>query len=619
MKLIFEYNYVFHTSVTLNPGRYQFELKGGGGGNKRKHFEKYKIATGGTTVATITFRKKTSLYVYVGGFANYFNGGGYGYIETESNQPKYQLFGGGATDVRTVSGDWNSPESLLSRILVAGGGGAGKATDIAGTPGGGEITEDYIMTGSTGAKYTTTGATQTIPGQGNSSGSFGKGASGATDAVNRQPFHAGGGGWYGGGGGDTLYAGTGGSGYILTRSSYKPTGYTPTPEYYFESGTTTCGTVLEVDNSWDSSTENGYCKIYLLDTIAPTISTNLNDLGSKKSDDELKYSFKLTTMTEDEVTVVEKLNNEIINTRTLRTGDYETVVDRTKILPLEVNSTNNITVVATDSTGKETTQTFTFIKANTKPTLSIRSYNSNSATFTAIDIDNNLSKIEYFIDDVLKETITTDLYLEKTINYELTDNAIHTLKIVATDAENATVEKVLSISKEIMPLGDDADLEDISNKVNEMKEGLINGKTSIANVLSLKNIEAGLNNTLVELSEKVKASFDSGDASIEELQNRITELTNQLSQRKKWDSGIIHVIQDNGKASYKFDFLDFKANIIFAGTKSQYDECPVVVGNNFYLKTGGLARWILNDGIYELKLSNLNPNVNYVFEWYAFE
>ncbi|MGN5206425.1 hypothetical protein ACTGZ3_19865, partial [Clostridioides difficile] len=60
---------------------------------------------------------------------------------------------------------------------------------------------------------------------------------------------------------------------------------------------------------------------------------------------------------------------------------------------------------------------------------------------------------------------------------------------------------------------------------------------SIINTLALKNIEASLNNTIVELSEKIKASFDSGDASLQELQNRITELTNQLSQRIKWASG----------------------------------------------------------------------------------
>ncbi|MCV2273230.1 hypothetical protein OCS97_019690, partial [Clostridioides difficile] len=184
---------------------------------------------------------------------------------------------------------------------------------------------------------------------------------------------------------------------------------------------------------------------------------------------------------------------------------------------LAFNSVNDITIeLSTTGGGAFLDKTVTFTKGNTKPKLNVVSYNSTSATFTAIDTDNNLSKIEWFIDDVLKETITTDLTAEKTINYELTDNAIHTLKIVATDAENATVEKVLSISKEIMPLQEDANLSDISTKLAEIGESFKSGKTSIINTLALKNIEANLNNTLVELSEKIKTSFDSSDASVQE-------------------------------------------------------------------------------------------------------
>ncbi|SJQ52281.1 Uncharacterised protein [Clostridioides difficile] len=172
------------------------------------------------------------------------------------------------------------------------------------------------------------------------------------------------------------------------------------------------------------------------------------------------------------------------------------------------------------------------------PFLTVSSYNSITATFKADHTDPTLlTKIEYFIDDVLKETITTDLTLEKTINYTLEDNALHTLKIVVTDSNNATAEKVLSISKNIMPLPENVNLQDISSKLIEVNAGFRTGKTSIINTLALKNIEASLNNTLVELSEKIKASFDSGDASLQELQNRITELTNQLSQRIKWASG----------------------------------------------------------------------------------
>ncbi|MDI7814928.1 hypothetical protein QMM58_01060 [Clostridioides difficile] len=269
----------------------------------------------------------------------------------------------------------------------------------------------------------------------------------------------------------------------------------------------------------------------------PSISIN-DDLGVIGDACSIKYniydsnpdvSFKITVKLND--VVISEKNNTVDSNYTIDLTDEH-------LSNLVFNSVNNITIeLGTVAGGKMLDKTVTFTKGNTKPKLSISSYNSTSATFTAIDTDNNLSKIEWYLDDVLKETITTDLTAEKTINYELTDNAIHTLKIVATDAENAIVEKVLSISKEIMPLQSDATLQDISSKLVEIGEGFKNGKTSIINTLALKNIDANLNNTLVELSEKIKTSFDSSDASVEELQNRITELNNQLSQRIKWASG----------------------------------------------------------------------------------
>ncbi|MCI9975954.1 hypothetical protein JY742_07455 [Clostridioides difficile] len=245
--------------------------------------------------------------------------------------------------------------------------------------------------------------------------------------------------------------------------------------------------------------------------------------------------------------VTEKLNNKVIATKPNSTGgNYSIVLTDEQILALQVNSRNNITIeISTEKGGLVTSKTSTFTRTNNKPVIKVNSYNSNTAKFIASDLDNNLSKIEWYLDDVLKDTFTTDLTTEKTINYELTDNAIHTLKIVATDAENATSEKVLSISKEIMPLQSDATLQDISSKLVEIGEGFRNGKTSIINTLALKNIDASLNNTLVELSEKVKLSFDSSDASVQELQNQITNLNNQLSQRKKWAKGTYTFTQND--------------------------------------------------------------------------
>ncbi|EGT4849163.1 TPA: hypothetical protein ACXDUQ_003471 [Clostridioides difficile] len=248
-------------------------------------------------------------------------------------------------------------------------------------------------------------------------------------------------------------------------------------------------------------------------------------------------------------TVTEKINNEVVSTKvSSKDGKYTTILTDEQILKLEIGSKNTFLIEISTEGGVVTSKQATFTRINNKPTILVNSYNSNSAKFTASDLDNNLSKIEWYLDDVLKETITTDLTAEKTINYELTNNAIHTLKIVATDTENATVEKVLSISKEIMPLQSDATLQDISTKLVEIGEGFKNGKTSIINTLALKNIEANLNNTLVELSEKIKASFDSGDASLQDLMNQLTQANNtitQLNTKYKVASGTTSVIQSS--------------------------------------------------------------------------
>ncbi|HAT4874565.1 TPA: hypothetical protein I9640_003708, partial [Clostridioides difficile] len=229
------------------------------------------------------------------------------------------------------------------------------------------------------------------------------------------------------------------------------------------------------------------------------------------------------------------------------------------------------------------------------PFLTVSSYNSTQATFKAAHTDPTLlTKIEYFIDDILKETITTDLTLEKTINYTLEDNALHTLKIVVTDSANATAEKILSISKGIAPLPSASSLEDVTNKWMEIKDAFKTGKTSIINTLALKSIEANLNNTLVELSEKIKTSFDSSDASVQDLMNQLTQANNTISQlnsKYKYASGTIDVVKNSSLMAnlygesfgrqpgtwLKIDNLGFIPNIFVA-------ECQYVTSNNYFFK-----------------------------------
>lgn len=514
--------------IILKPGKYKLECWGArGGATGTPLSDGFYYGKGGYSSGELTLKKETTLYLYVGldGRKGYsFNGGGYA----------TSCSGGGATDIRLVGGTWDNEQSLLSRIIVAGGGGG--CYDAYDGGGGGGL-KGGIGRGWNGRP--TFGGTQyeggrSIPDDGSCDGLFGKGATPSKPS----PYTGGGGGWYGGACADSSkYGSGGGSGYVLTKDSYKPPGYTPTSEYYF-------------------------------DNVVMTTAGN--------------------------TTVV---------------GDYSD--GRAKITLLQA-----------------------------LPFLNISSYNSTQATFKADHTDPTLlTKIEYFIDDVLKETITTDLTLEKTINYTLEDNALHTLKIVVTDSNNATAEKVLSISKNIMPLPENVNLQDISSKLIEVNAGFKNGKTSIINTLALKNIEASLNNTLVELSEKIKTSFDSSDASVEELQNRITELTNQLSQRKRYATGVATGVYTNYAPYQITTNLDFTPSIVYIKCNfPYYDYFYVSFSTNlttiwcnpendrpFSTRTyisdinskGFRVRFIKKDGTDLTSLQTV-PSQNNI-TWYAFE
>ncbi|HBF6022424.1 TPA: hypothetical protein KOS16_003185, partial [Clostridioides difficile] len=321
-------------------------------------------------------------------------------------------------------------------------------------------------------------------------GSFGKGGSSNL---------CGGGGWFGGAGAYFGDVAGGGSGYALTKDSYKPPGYIPTSEYWLENVVMTAG--------GNTTKADGYAKITLLQTL---------------------------------------------------------------------------------------------------PFLEVSSYNSTTATFKADHTDPTLlTKIEYFIDDTLKETITTDLTLEKTINYTLEDNALHTLKIVVTDSNNATAEKVLSISKGIAPLPAGSTTDEVTNKWIEIKDAFKTGKTSIINTLALKNIEASLNNTLVELSEKIKVGFDSKDASLQDLIKQLTQSNNTISQlntKYKVASGTVEYEKNNNSVAKKYlvngsykpnyitnltNFINFIPNLVLleCETAGEVDKSrlykEIVIATNF--------------------------------------
>ena len=115
--LLFLYVSNTYTHISLQPGSYKFELWGASGDDQDGH----NYSRGGYVSGTIVFTELIDLYLYIGEHGSWktqpsFNGGGAG-----SSKSGYS--GGGATDIRLTEGNWNDFQSLLSRIIVAGGGG----------------------------------------------------------------------------------------------------------------------------------------------------------------------------------------------------------------------------------------------------------------------------------------------------------------------------------------------------------------------------------------------------------------------------------------------------------------------------------------------------------------
>lgn len=187
----FEYTGEFK-EFTLVPGIYSFKIAGSNGAaNSIPGFA--SGGNGAVISAELVLKKMTTFYAYVGG-RTVFNGGGKG-----------QFASGSASDVRLVSGEWHSFESLKSRVIVAGGGGGTDSDDKGGDGG---------LNGYPSAQKRGKGGTQTLGGDGLSQGGFGFGGEISKDSG------GGGSGYYGGGSSDSTvdYGGGGGSSFV---SGYK--------------------------------------------------------------------------------------------------------------------------------------------------------------------------------------------------------------------------------------------------------------------------------------------------------------------------------------------------------------------------------------------------------------
>jgi hypothetical protein len=133
-----DFSYVASAQTFTAPqaGTYKIECWGASGGGATVSGASAAYVSG-----IISLTKNQELYVYTGQRGNnpdnysstyMFNGGGYANI----NSGKCGACGGGATDVRTVDGDWDDVTSLESRIIIAAGGGGCNGPSFSGCAGG---------------------------------------------------------------------------------------------------------------------------------------------------------------------------------------------------------------------------------------------------------------------------------------------------------------------------------------------------------------------------------------------------------------------------------------------------------------------------------------------------
>lgn len=302
-------------TATLTPGRYKLECWGAQGGNSNQSNGTYgNGGKGGYSTGILNVSTNTTIYITVGGqgqngvlntrTAGGFNGGGDGY---GTNNFGVGGGGGGASDISLTSpvfshssyfiNNIRDTNSLLSRIIVAGGGGSA-GYDVSnnaanGGAGGGTTGQDGLSNRvyhGTGGKQTTfgTGGSSEDPNRYSVQAKFGCGAS-ASNSTDVAP--GGGGGWYGGG----LHCDSagGGSGYVYTptTASNYPSGCLLNSAYYLSNAQTIAGNQSFSSPTGGTETGhsgNGYVRITkLTDVIYLTHANNdimdFNYTGSTQS------------------------------------------------------------------------------------------------------------------------------------------------------------------------------------------------------------------------------------------------------------------------------------------------------------------------------------------------
>ena len=191
---------------------------------------------------------------------------------------------------------------------------------------------------------------------------------------------------------------------------------------------------------------------------APTISGTDTNLGDKNLG--FTYNYTVDDADGNEVTVVEKLNDEVLRTlnNALKGEQLSISITSEKLYALGLNTVNNLVISASDGQGGTTYRRLTFKRTNSAPAISGQDEDLGQQTgsfaenYTVTDVEGDNVVITEFVDDKQIRSYQATLGQEETIelsreNWLTLTNGAHQLRVEAVDGNFATSVRVWNFSK----------------------------------------------------------------------------------------------------------------------------------------------------------------------------
>lgn len=191
----------------------------------------------------------------------------------------------------------------------------------------------------------------------------------------------------------------------------------------------------------------------------PTISGSDENLGDKNLGFQVVY--QVDDADGDEIKVTEKLNGEIIRniSNAPKNSDLTIDISDSKLRELPLNSSNTVTIEATDPKGGTAFRTYTFKRVNTPPVINGIDEDLGTISepfvreYTVTDAEQNDVIVKELLNDKELRTYQVTLGQANTSIFSKEDfiklpNGLHVFKIVATDIAGSTTVRKFTFTKD---------------------------------------------------------------------------------------------------------------------------------------------------------------------------